>query len=73
MTESPNRPVLVTGGCGFIGCNIADRLASRGRTVVVLDNLARTGVACWSLFFEKRSSKNSSTASERRASRSATR
>ncbi len=44
MTESPNRPVLVTGGCGFIGCNIADRLASRGRTVVVLDNLARTGV-----------------------------
>jgi CDP-paratose 2-epimerase len=44
MTETLNRPVLVTGGCGFIGCNIADRLASRDRTVVVLDNLARIGV-----------------------------
>ena len=44
MTETLNRPVLVTGGCGFIGCNIADRLASRGNAVLVLDNLARAGV-----------------------------
>src|SRR3954468_6910651 len=36
--------VLVTGGCGFIGCNLADRLASRGNNVIVLDNLARAGV-----------------------------
>lgn len=43
MTETLNRPVLVTGGCGFIGCNIADRLASRGNDVRVLDNLARAG------------------------------
>jgi CDP-paratose 2-epimerase len=39
-----NRPVLVTGGCGFIGCNLADRLAGRGDEVIVLDNLARAGV-----------------------------
>jgi CDP-paratose 2-epimerase len=39
------QPVLVTGGCGFIGCNIADALASRGNSVLVLDNLARDGVA----------------------------
>src|SRR3954453_15067723 len=38
------KPVLVTGGCGFIGCNIADRLASRGDHVTVLDNLVRSGV-----------------------------
>ncbi|MBI5264706.1 MAG: NAD-dependent epimerase/dehydratase family protein [Bradyrhizobium sp.] len=39
-----SRPVLITGGCGFIGCNLADRLAGRGETVTVLDNLARPGV-----------------------------
>lgn len=39
-----DRPVLVTGGCGFIGCNLADRLAGRGDRVIVLDNLARDGV-----------------------------
>lgn len=26
------RPVLITGGAGFIGCNIADRLAEEGQT-----------------------------------------
>ena len=38
------RPVLVTGGAGFIGCNLADRLAREGRDVVVYDGLARAGV-----------------------------
>ena len=37
------RPILVTGGCGFIGCNIVDALASRGEQVRVLDALLRTG------------------------------
>lgn len=37
-------PVLVTGGAGFIGCNIADRLAREGHDVIVLDALARPGV-----------------------------
>jgi CDP-paratose 2-epimerase len=35
---------LVTGGAGFIGCNLADRLAQDGAQVVVLDALARAGV-----------------------------
>ena len=36
-------PVLVTGGAGFIGCNLADRLASDGHDVLVFDNLTRAG------------------------------
>ena len=31
---------LVTGGAGFIGSHLIDRLVSRGDTVVVLDNLS---------------------------------
>ena len=31
---------LVTGGCGFIGSHIVDRLISDGHKVVVLDNLS---------------------------------
>ncbi len=35
---------LITGGCGFVGSNLADALLSRGNQhVVVLDNLSRTG------------------------------
>jgi CDP-paratose 2-epimerase len=36
-------PVLVTGGCGFIGCNIADALASRGDRIIAYDSFARPG------------------------------
>jgi CDP-paratose 2-epimerase len=39
------RPVLVTGGAGFIGCNLADRLATDGHDVLVYDALLRPGVA----------------------------
>lgn len=38
------RPVLVTGGAGFIGCNIADRLVGLGHEVLVYDALSRPGV-----------------------------
>lgn len=38
------RPVLVTGGAGFIGSNLASRLAEAGHNVLVLDALAREGV-----------------------------
>lgn len=37
-------PVLVTGGAGFIGSNIANRLASDGHDVIVFDALSRPGV-----------------------------
>lgn len=37
-------PVLITGGAGFIGCNLADRLAGQGENVLVYDSLARPGV-----------------------------
>ena len=37
-------PVLVTGGAGFIGTNLADRLARDGGRVRVLDDLSRPGV-----------------------------
>ena len=38
------RPVLVTGGAGFIGVNLADRLASEGYSVLIFDSLVRPGV-----------------------------
>ena len=48
---APQRPVrhrerrtLITGGAGFIGCNLAHRLLSKGHPVVLFDNLARPGV-----------------------------
>ncbi|MGD9617856.1 MAG: NAD-dependent epimerase/dehydratase family protein [Alphaproteobacteria bacterium] len=37
------RPVLITGGAGFIGTNLADRMLRRGRRVIVYDSLARPG------------------------------
>lgn len=55
MTEQPlavpdaapaprGRPVLITGGAGFIGSNLADRLARDGHDVLIYDALARPGV-----------------------------
>jgi CDP-paratose 2-epimerase len=41
---SDTRPVLITGGAGFIGCNIADALAGSGYEILVYDSLARPGV-----------------------------
>ncbi len=36
--------VLITGGAGFIGTNLADRLLSSGKEVIIYDNLTRPGV-----------------------------
>jgi CDP-paratose 2-epimerase len=41
---SGRRPVLVTGGAGFIGSNLADRLAGEGHDVLIYDALSRPGV-----------------------------
>jgi len=38
------RHVLITGGAGFIGTNLADRLLSAGRAVWIYDDLSRPGV-----------------------------
>lgn len=38
------RPILVTGGAGFIGSNLADRFAGEGHDVLIYDALARPGV-----------------------------
>jgi len=43
MTALRHHPVLITGGCGFIGSNLADVLASGGTPVCVFDSLARGG------------------------------
>ncbi len=36
---------LITGGAGFVGTNLADRLLRSGRSVVILDDLSRPGVS----------------------------
>lgn len=41
---------LIVGGAGFIGSNLADRIAAEGGRVVIFDNLSRPGVernAAW--------------------------
>lgn len=38
------RPLLVTGGAGFIGSNLSESYLSDGREVILLDNLSRPGV-----------------------------
>ena len=39
-----DKPVVITGGAGFIGTNLADRLVREGHRVIVYDNLSRPGV-----------------------------
>ena len=42
--QGGERPVLITGGAGFVGTNLADRLVRQGRRVIVYDDLSRPGV-----------------------------
>jgi CDP-paratose 2-epimerase len=50
--ESSGRPrrILITGGCGFIGSNLAAHYLAQGHSVAVLDNFSRAGAvsnAAW--------------------------
>ena len=38
------RPVVITGGAGFVGTNLAHRLLDAGESVLLVDNLGREGV-----------------------------
>lgn len=38
------RAIVVVGGSGFIGCNLANSYLKEGEDVIVLDNLSRPGV-----------------------------
>lgn len=38
------RKVFITGGAGFIGCNVADFYLKKGAEVILFDNLSRPGV-----------------------------
>ena len=44
LPRREERPALITGGAGFVGTNLAHRLLSYGRPVVLFDNLSRPGV-----------------------------
>lgn len=45
VTPRQNRkPVLITGGAGFVGTNVAERLIQQGESVLIFDNLGRAGV-----------------------------
>lgn len=35
--------ILITGGAGFIGCNVAESFSREGHEIVVFDNLSRRG------------------------------
>lgn len=38
------KAVMITGGAGFVGINLADRLLSAGESVIIYDNISRPGV-----------------------------
>jgi CDP-paratose 2-epimerase len=38
-------PVVITGGAGFIGANLARRMLALGQPLILFDNLSRPGVA----------------------------
>ncbi len=44
MMARDDRPILITGGAGFIGSNLANRFARDGHQVLVFDALSRPGV-----------------------------
>lgn len=41
--QQSRNSILITGGAGFIGINLADRLLSTGQDVLIYDNISRPG------------------------------
>jgi CDP-paratose 2-epimerase len=39
------KKILITGGAGFIGSNLADHFIQKGHSVIIFDNLSRKGVS----------------------------
>lgn len=50
--------VLITGGCGFIGCNLADYFLRKDSEVIIYDNLARSGTEKNKRWLEENHEKN---------------
>ncbi len=44
LPSAQERPVVITGGAGFVGTNLAHRLLQDDRSVLLYDNLSRPGV-----------------------------
>jgi CDP-paratose 2-epimerase len=44
LNGGAERPIVITGGAGFIGTNLAHRLLSAKKRVLLFDNLSRRGV-----------------------------
>ncbi|MDK2906979.1 MAG: UDP-glucose 4-epimerase, partial [Petrotoga sp.] len=44
MVDKNKYRILVTGGAGFIGSNLVDKLIKEGHSVVVIDNLSTGNV-----------------------------
>jgi CDP-paratose 2-epimerase len=42
--NNSRKGILITGGAGFIGTNLANRLLQEGKRVIIYDNLSRPGV-----------------------------
>ena len=55
--NSQGKHVLITGGAGFIGSHLCDRLVSEGLQVVAIDNLSNGKIKNLSLCKEKRNFK----------------
>lgn len=50
LSVSEQKRILVTGGCGFVGSHLVDRLMLSGHQVICLDNFQtghKTNVAHW--------------------------
>jgi UDP-glucuronate decarboxylase len=53
LSLAEQKRILVTGGCGFVGSHLVDRLMLLGHQVICLDNFQtghKTNIAHWYLY-----------------------